>query len=68
MFNSAMVYEIGVLKGYAEPLLRKIDKESPYFNQAKRMLDFLQYFEIINPETVPQNSIIKEFIGGSYFK
>lgn len=68
MFNSAMVYEIGVLKGFAEPLLRKIDKTSEYYNQAKRMLDFLQYFETINPETVPQNSIIKEFIGGSCFE
>jgi len=68
MFNSAMVYEIGILKGFAEPLLRKIDKNSPYYNQAKRMLDFLQYFEIISPDTVPQNSIIKEFIGGSCFE
>ena len=68
MFNSAMVYEIGVLKGFAEPLLREIKKDSKYYNQAKRMLDFLQYFEIINPETVPQNSIIKEFIGGSCFE
>ena len=67
MFNSAMVYEIGILKGFAEPLLRKIEKTSPYYNQAKRMLDFLQYFEIISPDTIPQNSIIKEFIGGSCF-
>ncbi len=67
MFNSAMIYEIGVLKGYAKPLLEKIEKESPYYNYARRMLDLLQYFEVIDPTTVPQNSIIREFIGGSCF-
>ncbi|MBQ7668422.1 MAG: nucleoside kinase [Clostridia bacterium] len=67
MFNSAMIYEIGVLKGFAKPLLEKIEETSPYYIYARRMLDLLQYFEVINPENVPQNSIIREFIGGSCF-
>jgi len=68
MFNSAMLYEIGVLKPYAEPLLKQISPDSKYYCQAKKMLDFIQYFEPIKSDAIPNNSIIKEFIGGSCFE
>lgn len=68
IFNSAMFYEIGVLKTVAEPLLRGVSKDSPYYPKAKSMLDFIQYFEPITSESVPENSIIREFIGGSCFQ
>lgn len=68
MFNSAMFYEIGILKVVAEPLLKEVTKESIYYPQAKKLLDFLQYFEPIASERVPENSIIREFIGGSCFQ
>ena len=68
MFNSAMLYEIGILKPYAEPLLKQISPDSEYYCKAKKLLDFLQYFEPIKSEAIPNNSIIKEFIGGSCFE
>jgi len=68
IFNSAMFYETGVLKSVAEPLLRDVSKDSPYYPKAKMMLDFIQYFEPISSESVPENSIIREFIGGSCFQ
>lgn len=68
MFNSSMFYEIGVLKVVAEPLLREIGRDSIYYSKAKGLLDFLQYFEPISAESVPENSIIREFIGGSCFQ
>ena len=67
MFNSALIYELAVLKQYAEPLLFSIRKEDPEYLEAKRLLKFLEYFLGVNPEVVPQNSICREFIGGSYF-
>ena len=68
MFNSSMFYEICVLKVVAEPLLKEIGKDSIYYSKAKSLLDFLQYFEPVGSERVPENSIIREFIGGSCFQ
>lgn len=68
MFNSALIYELAVLKQYAEPILFGIDRECGEYVEAKRLLKFLDYFLGVNSEAVPQNSILKEFIGGSYFK
>jgi uridine kinase len=68
MFNSALIYELAVLKQYAEPILFGIDRECEEYVEAKRLLKFLDYFLGVNSEVVPQNSILKEFIGGSYFK
>ncbi len=68
IFNSAMFYEIGVLRTVAEPLLKGVSKDSPYYPKAKSMLDFIQYFEPISSESVPENSIMREFIGGSCFQ
>ena len=68
MFNSATVYELSVLKQYAEPLLFGIPRESPEYMEAKRLLKFLDYFLGVNNEDIPRNSIVREFIGGSCFK
>lgn len=67
MFNSAMMYELGVLKTYAEPLLREIECNTEEYSEAKRLLEFLSYFLPIDSKDVPANSIIREFIGGSCF-
>ncbi len=67
MFNSALNYELAVLKQYAEPLLFSIGKEEPEYVEAKRLLKFLDYFLGISSEGLPNNSIIREFIGGSCF-
>ena len=68
MFNSSLVYEIGVLKKHAVPLLREISREHPRFSETQRMLLMLRYFEDIPDECVPDNSLLKEFIGGSIFE
>ncbi len=65
MFNSALVYELAVLKQYAEPLLFSIPKDSEEFMEAKRLLKFLDYFIGVSSEDIPKNSILREFIGGS---
>lgn len=67
MFNSALIYELAVLKQYAEPLLFGIDKDMPEYQEAKRLLKFLDYFLAIGSEDIPKNSILREFVGGSCF-
>ncbi len=67
MFNSVLIYELAVLKQYAEPLLFGIGREEPEYYEAKRLLKFLEYFQGIDSKNVPDNSICREFIGGSYF-
>lgn len=67
MFNSTLVYELGVLKKYAEPLLREIKNTSRAYSEAERLIRFLGYFMAVDEEEIPQNSIIREFIGGSCF-
>ena len=66
-FNSSLVYELGVLKLLAEPLLKEIDQSNEEYSEAKRLLDFLSYFLPIDYKEIPFNSIIREFIGGSCF-
>lgn len=68
MFNSALIYELSVLKQYAEPLLFSIKPEDEEYPEAKRLLKFLDYFLGVSSEGVPNNSIIREFIGGSCFR
>ena len=65
MFNSALVYELAVLKQYAQPLLFAIPKDSEEWLEAKRLLKFLDYFIGVSSEDIPKNSILREFIGGS---
>ena len=67
MFNSALIYELAVLKLYAEPLLFQIEKDAPEYQEAKRLLKFLDYFVGISSEDIPYNSILREFVGGSCF-
>lgn len=67
MFNSALIYELAVLKMYAEPLLFGIGKDEPEYQEAKRLLKFLDYFVGIPNDSVPVNSLLREFIGGGCF-
>ncbi|NLJ97291.1 MAG: nucleoside kinase [Clostridiales bacterium] len=67
MFNSALIYELAVLKTYAEPVLFGVDRKSKEFLEAKRLLKFLDYFIGVPSDMVPKNSILKEFVGGSCF-
>lgn len=68
VFNSALIYELAVLKQYAEPLLFGIDPEEPEYLEAKRLLKFLDYFVGVDSNLIPNNSILREFIGGSCFR
>lgn len=68
MFNSALIYEISVLKQFAEPLLHSIQPGEPEYFEAVRMLKFLSYFLGVSTEDLPKNSIVREFVGGSCFK
>ena len=67
MFNSGLIYELAVLKSYAEPLLFGIEKTAPEYMEAKRLLKFLDYFLPVPSEEIGRNSILREFIGGSTF-
>lgn len=68
MFNSALIYELCILKQYAEPLLFGINSDTPEYIEAKRLLKFLDYFLGVSSENIPKNSILREFIGGSCFR
>ena len=63
IFNTALPYELSVLKPYAEPLLRSIDKESSHYAEAQRLLKFLNPFKGLDASVVPSNSLLREFIG-----
>lgn len=67
MFNSVLIYELAVLKLYVEPLLFSIHKGEPEYYEAKRLLKLLNYFLGLNSEALPNNSICREFVGGSCF-
>jgi uridine kinase len=68
MFNSALVYELSALKPLAEPLLRQVSHGTPQYIEAKRLLAFLEWFLPIPVEIIPENSIVREFVGGSILK
>lgn len=67
MFNSSLLYELAVLKQYVEPLLFGVEKDSPEYLEAKRLLKFFDYFIGIGSDYVPANSLLREFIGGGCF-
>lgn len=67
MFNSALAYELAVLKPYAEALLFSIAEDEPEYMEAKRLLKFLEYFLPYGTDNIPINSIIREFVGGGCF-
>ncbi|HBL35435.1 MAG TPA: AAA family ATPase [Firmicutes bacterium] len=68
MINSALIYELAILKQYVEPLLKAISPDVPEHAEAKRLLKFTSYFLPLGREEVPSNSILSEFIGGSCFE
>lgn len=65
IFNSALVHELAVLRPYADPLLLQVRPDSPQYLEANRLLGLLQWFRPVRPDSVPNNSILREFIGGS---
>ncbi len=67
MFNSVLIYELAVLKQFAEPLLFSIEEGEPEYYEARRLLKFLEYFLGVSSEDLPKNSIVREFVGGSVF-
>ena len=67
MFNSSIIYEIAVLKKYAVPLLAKIDDSNEEYGEAQRLIKFLDCFEDIPDDDIPNTSLIREFIGGSIY-
>ncbi|MBO4412033.1 MAG: nucleoside kinase, partial [Lachnospiraceae bacterium] len=67
MMNSSLIYELAVIKPYAEPLLFGVDRDSDEYQEAKRLLKFLDYILTIPSEDVPANSLVREFIGGGCF-
>lgn len=68
VYNTAFIYEIGVLKVFAEPLLFEVSIDSPYYREARRLIDFLGLFLAIPNDVVPDDSLLCEFIGKSYFE
>lgn len=67
MFNSSLIYELSVLKNYALPLLKEITPKDVEYSEAKKLTSMLEYFEAIPSELIPNNSLLREFIGGSIF-
>jgi uridine kinase len=68
MFNSALLFELPVLKKYVEPILREVRQDDAQFAEARRLLDFLSYFKNIPDSEIPPTSLLREFLGGSSFK
>jgi uridine kinase len=68
MFNSALVYELSALKPLAEPILRQVPHGAPEYIEAKRLLAFLEWFLPVELDLIPDNSIMREFVGGSILK
>ena len=68
IFNTSLIYELGVLKNQAVPLLEKITNQDVEYAEARRLLEILRYFVPISPDQVPSNSLLKEFLGGGDFK
>ena len=68
IFNTSLIYELGVLKGLAVPMLKEVKKEDDEYAEAERLINVLKYIKTIPPEDVPPNSLLKEFVGGGNFK
>ena len=68
IFNTAMIFEISIIKNQAVPLLQEVPKDSPEYAEASRLLHFLQYFKPIEADKVPPTSLLREFLGGSSFE
>ena len=68
MFNTALIYELSVLRSYSEPWLREIPRTESVYSEARRLLKFASYFHPVGGDFVPSTSILREFIGGSCFE
>lgn len=68
MFNSALLFELAVMKDYAEPILRKVSNNCPEYSEAYRLLKFLSYFTPLQDKELPPTSLLREFLGGSSFR
>ena len=68
MFNSALLFELAVMKEYAEPILRKVPNNRPEYSEAHRLLKFLSYFTSLQDKELPPTSLLREFLGGSSFR
>lgn len=68
MFNTSLIYELGVLKNIALPLLEEIDNKQPEYAESRRLINMLKFIDTIDPNLVPTNSLLKEFMGGGDFK
>jgi uridine kinase len=67
IFNSSLVHELSVLRPFAEPLLLQVRPDTAEYLESNRLLSFLQWFRVMTPDPVPDNSILREFVGGSIF-
>jgi len=67
IFNSSLVHELSVLRPFAEPLLLQVRPDTPECLESNRLLSFLQWFRVMTPDALPDNSILREFVGGSIF-
>ena len=68
MFNSSLIFELGVMKDFAEPILKQVPHNVPEYAEAYRLLSFLSYFNAIPNRQIPATSLLREFLGGSSFK
>jgi uridine kinase len=68
MFNSALIYELAVLRMHVEPVLMSVPQNAPEYTEAHRLLKFLKYFTPIQDKEIPPTSLLREFLGGSSFK
>ncbi|MCL1791785.1 MAG: nucleoside kinase [Peptococcaceae bacterium] len=68
MFNSSLLFELNILRPYAEPLLKTLDHDSPFYEMAQHLLNLLSFFRPMQPNAVPNTSLLREFIGGSVYR
>jgi uridine kinase len=66
-FNSSLIFELGVMRDYAIPILKKVPRDTPHYAEADRLIRFLEYFEPIPADQIPFTSLLREFLGGSSF-
>ena len=68
VFNTALLFELAVLKPQAEPLLSSVTRDSPYYTEARRLMRFLRHIAPMSEEQIPPTSLLREFLGGSSFE
>ena len=68
VFNTALLFELAVLKPQAEPLLKSVPKDSPQYTEARRLFRFLRHIASMSEEQIPHTSLLREFLGGSSFE